>query len=88
MDQILSDFTDTTTDGMPEDYFVRVMGEQGDYSLLVTKDAGFDTEPNDGLGQGCARHQSERERYSVLCLPMDAGRTSIITASWQMPAMS
>ncbi|MFV2067113.1 MAG: hypothetical protein ACC645_09050, partial [Pirellulales bacterium] len=50
-EQILNNFVDTTDDGSPTSYFVRVVGGASEYNLLVTKGANFDREPNDKLGQ-------------------------------------
>ena len=45
---IINQFQDNTNDG-PSSYFIKVAGEDVDYSLLVTRDAEFDTEANDDL---------------------------------------
>lgn len=37
----INGFRDTTSDGLPDTYYVRVSQDTGDYSLLVTKGAGF-----------------------------------------------
>ena len=47
--QVINNFVDNTTDGTDTAYFARVTGNGGDYSLLVTRDADFDTETNDDL---------------------------------------
>ena len=47
--KFIDDFFDTTTDGQPDEYFVRVVGNQGEYNLVVTRGAQFDREPNDSL---------------------------------------
>ncbi len=44
----IANFVDETTDGETDRYLVRVRGIDGDYSLMVTRGADFDTEPNDG----------------------------------------
>ncbi|MFV2068285.1 MAG: metallophosphoesterase [Pirellulales bacterium] len=50
VDQVISDFVDTTDDDVSESYFARISGEPADYSLLVTRGANFDTEDNDAIG--------------------------------------
>ncbi|MFV2067112.1 MAG: hypothetical protein ACC645_09045, partial [Pirellulales bacterium] len=40
--QIINDFMDTTSDGLPDTYFARVMGSRRKYTLLLGKDADFD----------------------------------------------
>ncbi|MBN2021933.1 MAG: hypothetical protein JW809_04000 [Pirellulales bacterium] len=37
--QAIRDFVDLTADGLPDDYFVRLVGQSGDYHLVVTRDA-------------------------------------------------
>lgn len=43
---IISQFQDPTNDGDADRYFARVVGSDVSYSMLVTRNAGFDTEPN------------------------------------------
>ena len=45
-DQFINQFVDTTTDGQADNYYVRISGEGGPYSLVVTRDAALDAEPN------------------------------------------
>ena len=45
----ISRFADTTSNGNPDTYFVRVSGIDANYSLLVTRGADFDTEPNNAV---------------------------------------
>ena len=52
VEQILNHFVDTTNDGLPSAYFVRVVGITADYDLLLIKNADFDREPNDAIDQG------------------------------------
>lgn len=40
----------TTLDGQPEDYLLRVV-TTGEYTLVVTRDAALDAEPNDGAAE-------------------------------------
>ena len=47
--RFFDDFFDTTTDGQSDDYFVKVIGNQGEYNLVVTRGAQFDREPNNEL---------------------------------------
>ncbi len=48
--QVINNFVDTTSDGNPNGYFARITGTSTvDYSLVVTRNADFDTERNDGL---------------------------------------
>jgi subtilisin family serine protease len=49
VDSIINKFQDTTTDGVATSYFARLSGQDAGYSLLVTRDAEFDTESNDDL---------------------------------------
>ncbi|MEE8451940.1 MAG: S8 family serine peptidase, partial [Thermoguttaceae bacterium] len=50
LDQVIGDFTDASDDAAPDAYFARVIGSpHTDYSLVVTRGAGFDVEPNDDL---------------------------------------
>ena len=48
VDQWIDGFGDSSADGGPDPYYARVTGSGGEYSLLVTVDADFDSEPNDG----------------------------------------
>ena len=48
-DRVIDQFLDTTNNGNPDTYFARVVGASGEYSLVVTRDASFDIEPNDNL---------------------------------------
>ncbi|MFV2068913.1 MAG: metallophosphoesterase [Pirellulales bacterium] len=50
LDWVIRNFVDPTSDGVPETYFVRIAAHDTDYSLVVTRDAVFDTEDNDGPG--------------------------------------
>ena len=46
--KIISRYTDTTTDGLPNTYFARVSGQDGQsYSLVVTRGADLDAESGD-----------------------------------------
>ncbi|MBN2474707.1 MAG: pre-peptidase C-terminal domain-containing protein [Pirellulales bacterium] len=46
----IGDFLDTTGDGLPDTYFVRVAGEELSYTLVVLRDAAFDLElPEDPI---------------------------------------
>ena len=47
---IISDFQDTTNDGGSTSYYARLSGEDAEYSLLITRNAAFDTEANDDQG--------------------------------------
>ncbi len=50
-DWIIDDFVDATSDGSPSTYYARLWCEfGGDYRLVVTRDAGLEVEPNNGLG--------------------------------------
>jgi ELWxxDGT repeat protein len=49
VDQIISNFVHTTSNRARDTYFVRVSGGNLEYSLVVMRNADFDTEPNDGL---------------------------------------
>ena len=46
LDQVISQYMDGTTDGSPDTYYVRVVGTESPYSLVVTRNADFDTESN------------------------------------------
>ena len=47
--QVINNFVDTTTEGSPDTYLARINGTSAtDYSLVVTRNADFDTEPNEG----------------------------------------
>ena len=45
VDWVIDNFTDSSTDGVSNTYYVRVQGTEADYSLGITKDADFATEP-------------------------------------------
>ena len=48
--QVIHNFVDSTSDGVPTDYCVRITGRLGvNYSLVVTTGADFDSEPNNTL---------------------------------------
>ena len=50
LDQVIRNFADTTSDGLPDTYYVRITnGSVSEYSLVVTRDMDFDTEVNDSL---------------------------------------
>ena len=50
LDQVIRNFADTTTDGLPDTYYVRITnGSISDYGLVVTRGTDFDTEANDSL---------------------------------------
>lgn len=46
---IIEGYQDTTSNGAADTYYVKVSGIGGNYSLLVTRDAAFDTEANDSV---------------------------------------
>jgi hypothetical protein len=48
VDQVIYDFVDQTSDEAAATYYARVFNHDGDYSLIATRDAGFDLEPNNG----------------------------------------
>lgn len=48
LDSVISQFRDSTTDGAADTYYARLIGT-GQYSLVITRGADFDTEPNDEL---------------------------------------
>ncbi len=43
----ISRFQDTTTNGVRDNYFVRITGSEAEFNLLVTRNAEFDREAND-----------------------------------------
>ncbi len=48
--QVINNFVDTTNDGSPDSYLARITGTStADYSLVATRNADFDTEPNEGV---------------------------------------
>ncbi len=49
VDLVINNFVDTTDNGGPDTYFVRVSGTDVDYNLVVTRNADFDTEANNDL---------------------------------------
>jgi ELWxxDGT repeat protein len=50
LDQVINNFADATTNGVPDTYYVRIMNDSAsEYSLVVTRDADFDTEANDSF---------------------------------------
>ena len=51
IDQVIHNFVDGTNDGLPETYYLRVTGDNVQYSLVITRNADFDTELNDDLSQ-------------------------------------
>lgn len=44
--QMINQFADTTSNGQPDTYYVRVDGAGTPYSLVVTREAALDAEPN------------------------------------------
>ena len=46
LNQVIRNYTDVTADGLPETYYVRIVGSESAYSLIVTRNADFDTEAN------------------------------------------
>jgi hypothetical protein len=48
-ERIIADFVDPTTDGAPNNYFVKVTPGSMEYALVVTRDASVDRESNDSL---------------------------------------
>ncbi|MCH8046464.1 MAG: VCBS repeat-containing protein [Planctomycetes bacterium] len=48
-ERVINNFVDGTSDGVASTYYVRVTGADADYSLVVTRDADFDSESNDDL---------------------------------------
>ncbi|MFV2069757.1 MAG: hypothetical protein ACC645_22555, partial [Pirellulales bacterium] len=89
VNQVINNFMDPTRDGMPEDYFVRVVGDSrqfgldpGKYSLVVTKDADFDTEPNDEPGLAA---QDITATGIVLGAVAPAGSENSASAEVQLP---
>jgi pre-peptidase len=44
--QVINQFGDTTSNGQPSTYYVRITGAEGPYSLVVSRDAALDSEPN------------------------------------------
>ncbi|MFV2068445.1 MAG: hypothetical protein ACC645_15855, partial [Pirellulales bacterium] len=51
VNQVVNNFTDTTTNGLPDTYFARVTDGTTGYSLLLIKDADFDTPSADDAQQ-------------------------------------
>ncbi len=49
LDQVINNFVDATSDGTADTYFTQVSGDDADYSLVITRNADFDTEENDDL---------------------------------------
>ncbi|KKK57038.1 hypothetical protein LCGC14_3058510, partial [marine sediment metagenome] len=50
VDQLISNFADASSNGTADPYFARVRGDAyTDYSLVITRNADFDVEPNDDL---------------------------------------
>ena len=49
VDQLISNFTDLTSDGGPTDYLLQVDGDGVQYNLFATLGAEFDAEPNRSL---------------------------------------
>jgi subtilase family serine protease/methionine-rich copper-binding protein CopC/type 1 glutamine amidotransferase len=73
--QAIHRFVDQTSDGGEDSYFLEVIGSSGDYGLVVTRDAEFDTNasyspllPTDltGLGVALGATTSEYDAYAVM----------------------
>lgn len=47
----ISNFSDTSTDGVPASYYLRVLQPAEKYTLLVTRNSTFDASPNDSLSR-------------------------------------
>ncbi|MCA9236858.1 MAG: pre-peptidase C-terminal domain-containing protein, partial [Planctomycetales bacterium] len=45
--QVIANFADQTSDGLPETYFVHVTSVTGPYGLVVARNSDFDAEPNE-----------------------------------------
>jgi outer membrane protein assembly factor BamB len=53
LDQVINNFADATTNGVPDTYYARTTSDSAsDYSLVVTRDAAFDIEANDSFATG------------------------------------
>lgn len=50
MDQVIANFVDATSDGLPDTYYVRITNNAAsEYGLVITLDAAFDSEVNDNI---------------------------------------
>ena len=83
--QVINNFVDQTTDATPTTYYARVTGQSADYSLVVTRDADFDTErnaeipqdlPSGGTAIGHLSHDSGIGYESITEYKLSAGNTA------------
>ena len=79
-EQIIERFQDQTSDSSPDLYYIRVVEPAEDYMLLVTRESGFDREPNSVLP---ASQDLAGVDQAIGYVSADAGATLSLIDSFQ-----